>query len=82
MMMEVLAPGGRILLDGVNYDPKLLELENLNIEAPVPPPYPVTEARVRTLFETQCEVDLVEIHTDIVVCLKENPFNTFLIVKK
>ncbi|RUS74627.1 hypothetical protein EGW08_017607, partial [Elysia chlorotica] len=83
VMKEVLAPGGRFLLDAVNYDPKMLERDDLNIEAAIPPPYPVTVEAMRNAFEPECEVELLETHIETkVFCLTETPFNAYLVKKQ
>ncbi|KAK3761932.1 hypothetical protein RRG08_065146 [Elysia crispata] len=82
ILKEVLTPHGRILLDAVEYDLKMLELDDLNIDAPVPPPYSITLEDMRNLFEPECSIDLVETHIETILCKRETNFKCYLIVKE
>lgn len=82
MLKGVLNPGGRFLLEAVDYDPKILEQEDLNIESPVPPPYPMNLKDVTTMFEPECTVQHIETNTALVFCLRETEFKLYLITKK
>ncbi|GFR75295.1 thiopurine S-methyltransferase [Elysia marginata] len=82
VLKKILNPGGRILLDAIDYDLKILELEDLNLQAPVPPPYPMNLKDVKELFEPECTVELVETHIETIFCMRETDFNCYLITKK
>ncbi|BFZ16998.1 hypothetical protein BsWGS_20037 [Bradybaena similaris] len=58
VIKDLLSPGGRILLDVVEYELSLME----GVEGPnrPPPPFPMYEEELKTLYGSECSVEFLE----------------------
>ncbi|GFR75297.1 thiopurine S-methyltransferase [Elysia marginata] len=59
-LKNLMNPGGRMLLDAIAYDEKILEDENFKPPMPVPPPYSVGIAETKGLFEPAFTVEILD----------------------
>ncbi|KAK3761937.1 hypothetical protein RRG08_065151 [Elysia crispata] len=81
VLKDLLHTGGRLLLEVVEYDPKLLEDKTLNLPVKVPPPYSMTTEDVKRLFEPECSVERVKTHTCNRFLGKNADFHVHLVIK-
>ncbi|KAK3761933.1 hypothetical protein RRG08_065147 [Elysia crispata] len=81
VLKDLLKPGGRILLEVVEYDPKILEDKTLDLPMKVPPPYTMNSEDIKRLFEPDCSVERVETYKSDRFLGENVDFHVHLIIK-
>lgn len=79
---NLMNPGGRLLLDAIAYDKKILQDENFKPPMPVPPPHSVSVKETKNLFEPECTVEIIDEQPNNLMYGFPSIFYAYLIIKK
>ncbi|GFO47488.1 thiopurine s-methyltransferase [Plakobranchus ocellatus] len=75
----LLNPGGRLLLETIEYDPKTLDPESA---LKAPPPFPMFPEEIKRLFEPECSVAEVDEFPSSYLYGDKTDYRMYLIVKQ
>ncbi|RUS74628.1 hypothetical protein EGW08_017608 [Elysia chlorotica] len=81
MVKGLLNPGGRLLLEAIAYDKSILTDENFKPSMAVPPPYSISVEDVKSMFEPECSVEILDKHSNKLLYGYDSDFYAYKVVK-